>query len=336
MPRKGRNFELDYKWLYELEKEKYIIKSPGFLVDKVTGEEREFDVLLEYTDSKGFTRRIAIECRNRNKIQDSTWIEQLKTKKEDCDLDFLIATTTTSFNNNAIKKATAHGILIERAECFSIETIKKLENEFFLDIYFVKSILLDLDFLINNKKVKYKELITSIPFYQAEHLKDFINTELYLKIDPGEVLRNNGFKEEDFYKDEVNNNLIIEGNDLIEENNGNILNILGIKAASYSIKFLPRKITLPLSKSISVFEVEHKKNKKYRAIFGNADEYLEIGYMDNNSLISQIKLKKRDLRCIGMNLHLNTVFPNIENNINIDTNELLNKALGEFDFSNII
>ena len=104
MSRKGRKFELEYKWLYELKKEKFIVESPGFIQDKITGRKREIDVLLRYKDVNDVERRIGIECRDRNHVEDVTWIEQLKTKKEDCELDCIIATTTKTLNENAIKK----------------------------------------------------------------------------------------------------------------------------------------------------------------------------------------------------------------------------------------
>ena len=64
MARKGRKFELTYKWLYELDK-KYRVKSPAYVYDKAADKKREIDVLVEYTDSNGYNRKIAIECRDR-------------------------------------------------------------------------------------------------------------------------------------------------------------------------------------------------------------------------------------------------------------------------------
>ena len=110
MARKGRNFELDYEWLYKLDPKKYKITSPAMLYDKTTASTREIDVLVEYLDDKGLNRKIGIECRDRKKVEDSMWIEQLTTKKEDLELDFIVATTTKDFTKNAIKKAAAHGV----------------------------------------------------------------------------------------------------------------------------------------------------------------------------------------------------------------------------------
>ena len=65
MVRKGRNFEIAYKQLYELDKDKYKVESPAFITDKVTGNKREIDVLVKYYDDEHCLRKIAIECRDR-------------------------------------------------------------------------------------------------------------------------------------------------------------------------------------------------------------------------------------------------------------------------------
>ena len=70
--------------------EKYKVTSPAMLYDKTTKSKREVDILIEYDDDKNLHRRIGIECRDRKKIEDSMWIEQLTTKKEDLELDCII------------------------------------------------------------------------------------------------------------------------------------------------------------------------------------------------------------------------------------------------------
>ena len=81
MARKGKNFELSYKWLYDLDKDKYKITSPAFLYDPFSERKREIDVLVEFYDKDNIRRKMAIECRDRKNIQDVTWIEQLQQKK---------------------------------------------------------------------------------------------------------------------------------------------------------------------------------------------------------------------------------------------------------------
>lgn len=93
---------------------------------------------------------------------------------------------------------------------------------------------------------------------------------------------------------------------------------------------------MPLNKSLSIFEVEEKKNKKYCAIFGNDNDYVEIGYIEDKNY-SNIKLAKRKyLRYAGANMHINTIFPDIKGDIKINWDEIAKNLLGEFDFSKIL
>ena len=152
MPRKGKNFELAYKWLYDLDKEKYKVTSPAYLYDSLAERKREIDVLVEFCDADNTSRKLAIECRNRGNIQDVTWIEQLQQKKEDLSLDYILATTTTDFTQSAINKAKKHGVIIEKAETFNIDTVKKITtNEFFFDAFFFKFTFVELTFFIKDR-----------------------------------------------------------------------------------------------------------------------------------------------------------------------------------------
>lgn len=96
---KRKKLELAYKLINK----KYTVTSPAMLYDKTTNSKREVDILIEYIDDKRLNRKIGIECRDRKKVEDSMWIEQLTTKKEDLELDCIIATTTRTFTKNAIK-----------------------------------------------------------------------------------------------------------------------------------------------------------------------------------------------------------------------------------------
>ena len=114
LARKGKQFEQAYKWLYDLDKDKYTVTSPAYLYDSFAERKREIDVLVEFRDADNIKRKMAIECRDRSHNQDVMWIEQLQQKKEDLSLDYILATTTADFTTSAIKKAKAHGILIEK------------------------------------------------------------------------------------------------------------------------------------------------------------------------------------------------------------------------------
>ena len=74
-----------------------IINSPGFLIDKVTNQQREVDVLIEHTVGTS-NIKIALECRNRQAIQDTTWIEQIHGKFGSLDVNKIIAVSTSPFS----------------------------------------------------------------------------------------------------------------------------------------------------------------------------------------------------------------------------------------------
>ena len=46
--RKGREFELAYADMYNLDKEKYTVSFPGYIIDKITGSRREIDAKIKY------------------------------------------------------------------------------------------------------------------------------------------------------------------------------------------------------------------------------------------------------------------------------------------------
>lgn len=81
MARKGRKFELAYKWLYDLDKDKYKVTSPAYLYDPFADEEREIDVLVEFKDKNNINRKLAIECRDRNLLKMCCGLNNYKRKK---------------------------------------------------------------------------------------------------------------------------------------------------------------------------------------------------------------------------------------------------------------
>ena len=335
MVRKGRNFELDYEWLYKLDTKKYRITSPAMLYDKATGSKREVDVLVEYFDEKGLNRKIGFECRDRKKIEDSMWIEQLTTKKEDLGLDCIVATTTKNFTKNAIKKAKAHGVIIERAETFSENSVEQLSKDLYLDMFFLKFEFINLIFKRNNKIYEFKELLNELNFIEQSELIAELRGPLYYSLDCHKVLEVNGFKMEDFYKDEKNS--------ITFESNINCVDVLPLIFKKLNITFIyykviatPLKVTYPVNKQISVFTVEKKQNKKFKVRYGSDEEYFECGYVDDGKIQNKLKLKERKYyRYVGMNMCINTIFPK-GYEMTIDGNDLNEKMIGEISFEKIL
>src|SRR5439155_7235367 len=85
------------------------IKSPDHIVDKDTGELREVDVSIrEQVGSVPVL--ITVECRDRAKMEDSRWIEELAEKKRAIGAHATIAVSTCGFSKPAQRKAERCGI----------------------------------------------------------------------------------------------------------------------------------------------------------------------------------------------------------------------------------
>lgn len=334
MARQGREFEKAYEWLYNLD-DRFTVTSPAFLYDKAAEEKREVDVLVEYKDAKGLPRKICIECRDRGKPQDVMWIEQLQQKREDLGLDYIIATTTSSFTSGAIRKAKYHGVIIEQAEMLSKKTVGDNAQSFFFDILLFKFDLLEMElYTLSKGKLCLKEYLKQRNVFERGEILREINTEFYFAIDPSAIIDKYNIKLSDFFAKE-DNSIDIQGSSVPNfENKPSFFT--DVVLIEWKVRAIPYRVTLPLSDSISVFDGEIRTNKDYRAIYGNEDEYFMIGYLDGK-LLTDLKLKPRKyLRVVSGELGLNTIVPetvNIEDAVNMDY--IATNLLGEFDLSKL-
>ena len=106
-----------------LGREGAIIKSPDFLLDKITGELREVDASVRYhANSMPFL--ITIECRDRNSTEDTRWIEQLVTKRVDIGATTTIAVSSKKFSKPARTKAEFYNIETRTLNEISEESIR--------------------------------------------------------------------------------------------------------------------------------------------------------------------------------------------------------------------
>ena len=113
-----------------------IVNSPDKVLDNVSGSMREVDASIRY--NIGSTPiLITIECRNRGKVQDDIWIEQLAKKKEKIGASATIAVSRNGFTSPAKKTAKHNNI--------ELRTIKEIEDstslEWLKDIKFNVQIL---------------------------------------------------------------------------------------------------------------------------------------------------------------------------------------------------
>src|SRR5438093_11091778 len=85
------------------------VTSPDHLPDVVTGEQREVDASIRYRLGS-VDLLLIVECRDRVKTEDVTWIEQLATKQRHVGAAHAIAVSSTGFSAPAVRAAQYHGI----------------------------------------------------------------------------------------------------------------------------------------------------------------------------------------------------------------------------------
>lgn len=84
-----------------------VVKSPDYIRGSVTGELREVDASIR-TQRDGPPIRV-LECRDRAKVEDVMWIEQLVTKSHDHGVP-TTAVSSAGFSKSAVEKANHYGI----------------------------------------------------------------------------------------------------------------------------------------------------------------------------------------------------------------------------------
>jgi hypothetical protein len=67
-----------------------VIKSPDSLPDRITGESKDIDVSIRYTVGS-IHLLLVVECRDRARVDDCTWIEQLATRSKDVGANATVA-----------------------------------------------------------------------------------------------------------------------------------------------------------------------------------------------------------------------------------------------------
>jgi hypothetical protein len=99
-----------------------VTRSPDYVVDNFTGRQREVDASIRYTVGS-VNLLITVECRDRARTEDVTWIEQLATKQKQIGAAHTIAVSSTGFSEPALSAAKLHGISTRRISEVSNEDI---------------------------------------------------------------------------------------------------------------------------------------------------------------------------------------------------------------------
>lgn len=113
------------------------VKSPDRIRDKITGQYREVDASIRYTVGS-CDLLITIECRDRSRVQDVTWIEQLATKRAHIGADRTIAVSSTDFTEAAVRAGAAHNISLRRISELTDDEIRGLTSQLEVTIGFVE------------------------------------------------------------------------------------------------------------------------------------------------------------------------------------------------------
>ncbi len=307
MPRKGRNFELAYGSLYELDKNKFEVISPFIMKDNITGENREVDILIKYRDKNDLPRKIYIECKDRKQIEDVTLIEQLVTKKNNLGIDYLIVTSTSSFSKCAIIKAKHYGIILEKANLINKNLICELSNNLVCDLFFLKCTFEKIFFVINKKICTFKEVIKNLNIIEQYQFITYLSFKLNMSKNPGDQIEKLKEEKEIFYSDK-SNLLFNEGFEFVESDA--FLKKMNISIIVYKISYKPLKVTYPFNNQISIKNTDEEP-KKYKILYGDENEYLECGFVDDGNLNYKLKIKKRPFyRFVDCYFDLKTRMPN--------------------------
>ncbi len=131
MARLGREFEKLVAWIEQtLCPLGAIVTSPDKIKDRVTGNDREVDASIRYTLGSA-PILITVECRDRTAVQDITWLEQIKSKKESIAANQTIVVSREGFTDSAITHANHHGIVLrqlsEVTDAFLLQCLKGLK-----------------------------------------------------------------------------------------------------------------------------------------------------------------------------------------------------------------
>jgi hypothetical protein len=140
-----------------------LVKSPDRIRDKVTGQLREVDASIRYSVGSS-DLLITIECRDRVRTQDVTWIEQLATKRFQIGADRTLAVSSTPFTAAALRAARLHGISTRLISEVTTEDIRSQTNT-------VEVLVESTDLCLDRMQLHYAEQITSSPALDDEAAK---------------------------------------------------------------------------------------------------------------------------------------------------------------------
>lgn len=102
-----------------------VVKSPDRVRCKDTARLREVDATIRSKIGSS-ELLVTIECRDRSKVQDVTWIEQLASKKQAIGAALTIAVSSRGFSSDAEKIAARHGIMLRQTQELALSDLSPL------------------------------------------------------------------------------------------------------------------------------------------------------------------------------------------------------------------
>jgi hypothetical protein len=108
MPKRTNAFQNLFHLIYRHRAEGAIVTESKMLVDKVTGKQREVDLVIQSTVA-GHAVTIGVECNAKKRKASTQWIEEMQGKHKDLPTDKLILVSQAGFYGSARKKAAHYG-----------------------------------------------------------------------------------------------------------------------------------------------------------------------------------------------------------------------------------
>jgi hypothetical protein len=127
--RKGREFEeLVAMVERHLAPKGAVVRSPDQIKDRVSGQLREVDASIRYQVGSANVL-ITVECRDRSRVQDKQWIEQIAQKQRDIGANVTIAVSRRGLSKPAMKAATHHGIEVRAFSEINEQALREWATE---------------------------------------------------------------------------------------------------------------------------------------------------------------------------------------------------------------
>lgn len=149
MPRRTNVFQkVVYLIQQNLAGQAEVIES-ALLTDRFTGEQREVDVCIN-SEIAGHKIIISLECRDRQRKADVSWVEEMHGKHESLPTNYLVLVSSSGFSAQARNKARNYGIDTVVPETLTDDQAKAMARRFdkarytrldFLDIVNVKAVM---------------------------------------------------------------------------------------------------------------------------------------------------------------------------------------------------